>query len=99
MDESTIRERAEAHSQAILAGDIPRAASDLSPEAMENSGAVMRAMPRPVVGAEVISAEADGDAVVCKIRYAGEDSEVLVASRWGDVAGETKIVELSLAEG
>ncbi len=99
MEDSTVRARAEAHSQAMVAGDLPRAASDLSAEAMEGVGPVMRAMPRPVTGAEVLTTETDGDAIVCKIRYSGDDDEALVASRWEDVDGELKIVELALAEG
>jgi hypothetical protein len=97
MDENTVRARAEAHAQAMVAGDLNRAASDLSPEAMENAGAVMRAMPRPVTDAEVLTADADGDAIVCKIRYSGETREATVASRWQDQNGELKIVKLDLA--
>jgi hypothetical protein len=97
MEESTVRARAEAHSHAIVAGDLNRAASDLSAEAMETAGAVMKAMPRPVTDAEVLTADTDGDAIVCKIRYSGEASETTVASRWEDVAGELKIVRLDLA--
>ncbi len=82
MDETTVRESANAHAQAIVAGDLNRAASDLSAEAMESAGAVMKSMPRPVTGAEVLSAESDGDAMVCSIRYSGDESEATVASRW-----------------
>ncbi len=71
MDETTVRESANAHAQAMVAGDLGRAGSDLSPEAMESAGTVMKQMPRPVTAAEVVSVEPDGDAMVCKIRYSG----------------------------
>ena len=82
MDETTVRESANAHAQAIVAGDLGRAGSDLSAEAMESAGTVMKQMPRPVTAAEVVSVESDGDAMVCRIRYSGDESEATVASRW-----------------
>jgi hypothetical protein len=97
MDETTVRDSANAHAQAIVAGDLGRAGSDLSPEAMESAGTVMKQMPRPVTGAEIVSVEADGDAMVCKIRYSGDESEAMVASRWQEKDGEPKIVRLDLA--
>ncbi len=97
MDETTVRESANAHAQAIVAGDLGRAGSALSPEAMESAGAVMKSMPRPVTAAEVVSVEADGDAMVCKIHYSGADSEATVASRWQEMNGEPKIVRLDVA--
>ena len=59
---------------------------------MESAGAVMKAMPRPVTGAEVLSVDAEGDAMVCRIRYSGDESEATVASRWQERNGEPKIV-------
>jgi hypothetical protein len=97
MDATTVRDSANAHAQAIVAGDLGRAGSDLSPEAMESAGTVMKQMPRPVTGAEIVSVEADGDAMVCKIRYSGDESEATVASRWQEKNGEPKIVRLDLA--
>ena len=99
MDESTARERANAHAQAIVAGDMGRAGRDLSPEVMEVAGAVMKQMPRPVTGAEVVSVESDGDTTICRICYTGHDSEVTVASHWQNVDGEQKIVWLTVDEG
>jgi len=97
MDETTVRDSANVHAQAIVAGDLGRAGSYLSPEAMESAGTVMKQMPRPVTGAEVVSVEPDGDAMVCTIRYSGDESEATVASRWQEKDGEPKIVGLDLA--
>ncbi len=98
MDETTVRESANAHAQAIVAGDLGRAGSDLSPEAMESAGTVMKQMPRPVTAAEVVSVESDGDAMVCRILYSGDESEATVASRWQERNGEPKIVLLTLED-
>jgi hypothetical protein len=97
MDETTVRESANAHAQAMVAGDLKRAGSDLSPDAVESAGTVMKSMPRPITDAEIVSVSADGDAMVCTIRYLGSESEALVASHWQDVNGEPKIVHLDLA--
>jgi hypothetical protein len=97
MDESAVREHADAHGQAVAAGDLNRAGGDLTKEAMASAGSVMKSLPRPVTGAEVRSIESAGDAYIVLIRYAGDDSEVMVRSRWIDEDGTPKIAELSLA--
>jgi hypothetical protein len=97
MEESAVRERADAHGQAVVAGDLNRAGGDLTKAAMAEAGSVMKSLPTPVTGAEVESVESAGDGFVVLIRYAGTDSEVIVRSRWIDEDGTPKIAELSLA--
>jgi hypothetical protein len=97
MDESAVRERADAHGQAVAAGDLNRAGGDLTKEAMAEAGSVMKALPRPVTGAEIESVESAGDGYVVLIRYSGADSDVKVRSRWVDDEGTPKIAELTLA--
>jgi hypothetical protein len=96
MDESAVRERADAHGQAVAAGDLNRAGGDLTKAAMAEAGSVMKALPRPVIGAEIESVESAEDGYVVLIRYSGADSEVKVRSRWVDEGGTPKIAELSL---
>jgi hypothetical protein len=97
MDENAVRERADAHGQAVVAGDLNRAGGDLTKEAMAGAGSVMKSLPRPVTGAEIESVESADDGYVVLIRYSGTDSEVKVRSRWVDEAGTPKIAELSLS--
>jgi hypothetical protein len=97
MDESVVREHAEAHGQAIVDGDTNRAGSDLTRAGMEAVGPVMKAMPQPVTKAEVQSVESKGDSVEVLIRYTGTGDETLnVRSVWVDEGGRPKISDLSL---
>lgn len=97
MDESAVREHAEAHGQATVAGDLDRAGRDLTKEAMAGAGAVMKEMPKPLKSSAIDSVEATDSGYVVQIRYAGDDSSIVVVSRWVEQDGRPKIVELSLA--
>ncbi|MDQ3645552.1 MAG: hypothetical protein M3345_01300 [Actinomycetota bacterium] len=94
MDETSVRQRAQAHGDAVVAGDLRAAGGDLSPTAREQAGGVMGQLPRPTTAAEVASLEQGEDDWVALIRYSGEDAEVVVESRWAEVEGELKIVNL-----
>jgi hypothetical protein len=96
MDEDKIREHAQAHGAALVAGDPNRAAQDLTDEAKAAAGPVMKALPRPVETAEVTSVTAEGDEYVAGILYSGGGSETLVVSRWAERGGRPMIVALSL---
>jgi hypothetical protein len=96
MDESTVRDRAEAHGKATVAGDLRVAGSDLTKEAMAQAGDVMKSMPDPLESSEVTSVQADGAEFVAQIRYAGGSSETMVESRWADRDGTPKIVSLKV---
>ena len=96
MDESTIRDRAEAHGKATVAGDLRTAGADLTKAAMAQAGDVMKAMPDPLESSEVTSDQADGAEFVAQIRYSGGGSETLVESRWADEGGTPKIAALKV---
>jgi len=98
MDESTVRERAEAHGQAVVDRDFGKAGSDLHGEAEAHAPGVMKQLPRPTTSAEVVGVEPQGDEIVCLIRYGGEDAETVVASTWRDVDGTPRIVALAVAD-
>lgn len=97
MDESAVRETAQAHGQATVAGDLNRAGQDLAKEAMAQAGAVMKEMPTPLKSAEIDNVEAADDGFIVLIRYAGDDASVVVRSRWVEQEGRPKIVELGIA--
>ena len=96
MDENLVRQRAEAHGQATVAGDLKRAGSDLTPEAMAQAPGVMRSMPSPLTASEVTELATSGDECAATIRYVGESGEAIVASRWAERDGELKIVNLEV---
>ena len=96
MDESTVRDHAEAHANAVQAGDLGRAAGDLTDEAKQNAPTVMKALPRPITGTSIESVTAEGDAFVARILYSGDDSKATVASRWIDQGGRPMIASLDI---
>ncbi|MFN2526952.1 MAG: hypothetical protein ABR505_11935 [Actinomycetota bacterium] len=97
MDEQAVREHAEAHANAVVAGDLRRAGSDLAEGMQETAGEVMRGLPRPVTAASIESLESQGEETTALIRYSGEESSVVVESRWAERDGRPKIVGLRLA--
>lgn len=96
MDESIVRQHAEAHAQATVAGDLKRAGSDLTPGAMAQAPGVMRSMPSPLTASEVTELRAAGDECVATIRYVGVEGEARVESRWAEQEGRPMIVNLEV---
>jgi hypothetical protein len=96
MDEETVRQHAEAHGRATVAGDLRAAGSDLTREAVPAAGEVMKRMPGSLSGSAIDSVTAEGDEYVVLIRYSGEDSDAVVESRWAEREGRPKIVDLKV---
>jgi hypothetical protein len=97
MDESTVKQHAEAHGNAVVAGDLRTAGSDLTPEVSSQAQDVMGKLPRPTTGAEVLKVESSGDdAVQAHILYKGPDAETTVISTWAERDGRPKIVNLEI---
>jgi hypothetical protein len=96
MDEATVREAAETHARATVERDYETAGSYLSEEMKTAAGEVMRAMPRPLTGSEVLSVEESGGSYTARIRYSGDEGATTVDSRWEDVDGRPTIVGLDV---
>ncbi|HEX2050235.1 MAG TPA: hypothetical protein VHJ34_06320 [Actinomycetota bacterium] len=96
MDENVVRERAQAHGDAVVAGDLRRAGGDLTKEAAAQAPAVMAKLPRPLRSARVEAVTAAGDDFVARTSYEGDDAATTVDSRWAERDGKVSIVELSL---
>lgn len=94
MDDSKVRERAEAHGNAVVAGDLRRAAADLTDDAKAQAPGVMKQIPQPASEAAIEEVRAEGDEYVARIRYSKGDESTTVASRWGERDGEPKIIDL-----
>ena len=98
MDESIVREAAEAHGQAVVEREYARAAEYLSEDVQSAAGQVMKELPRPVTSADVVRVESHGDEIVAAIRYGGEAGAAVVESRWADRGGRPVIVALEVVE-
>ncbi|HEV8544818.1 MAG TPA: hypothetical protein VGQ64_00870 [Candidatus Limnocylindrales bacterium] len=96
MDPETVRTHAESFSDALVAGDIDRAALELSKELRSNLGPLVGLLPLPVASATIESIDRTGSSgfnVV--LNLVGESTEVRLQTRWKDRDGEPTIVEAS----
>jgi len=95
MDEQTVRERAQAMCDAIVAGDVERAIGDFSTELRRNLGEVIGLLPLPSREAAIESVAQGGSSYVVVLRLVGESEEVQVQTRWKDRDGRPTVVEAS----
>ena len=95
MDEQTVRARARAMCDAIVAGDVDRAIEDVSPELRRNLGEVISLFPLPSREAAIESIAQGGSSFVVVLRLVGENEEVQVQTRWKDRDGKPTLVEAS----
>ena len=99
MDQTTVKQHAQAHGQAVVDNDLRKAGGDLTEEVRAYVADIMKQLPRPVTAAEVVAVEDADDACTAQIRYSGDDKTVDVRSRWKDVEGRPRIVELEVISG
>jgi hypothetical protein len=95
MDERTVRERARAMCDAIVAGDVEAATADASPELRRNLGEVIGLFPLPATEAAIESMSQGGSSFVVVLRMVGETDEVQIQTRWKDRDGSPTLVEAS----
>lgn len=72
MDEQVVRSYAEAHTRAVIAGDMKRGALDLLEECIPQAVEVMKRMPDNVVRADVELVGREGEEWRVRILYTGE---------------------------
>lgn len=96
MDENEVREHAENHGKATVAGDFKTAGRYLTPDAVEQAPGVMKALPKDLGGCEVTEVDKDGDAYVAVIAYSGDGETTKVASTWEEREGRPRIVHLKV---
>ncbi|MGH2750215.1 MAG: hypothetical protein ACRDK3_04990 [Actinomycetota bacterium] len=94
MDENAVRQHAENHGKATVAGDFKTAGRDLTPEAAEQAPGVMKALPKDLSGSEVTEIDKEGGAYVAIIAYSGDGGTTKVASTWEEREGRPRIVHL-----
>jgi hypothetical protein len=94
MDEQAVREHAQAHLDALLAGDIDGATEHFSEELRRNLGPIMAQLPLPLREASVESIEMSGAGYVATVHLVG-DSDARFQTRWKDRDGTPTMVEMS----
>jgi len=95
MDVQAVRDHAQAYCDALVAGEVDRAAESFSPELRSNLGAVIAQLPLPLTEATVESVEPGGKGYVAILRLVGESRELRFQTRWKERDGNLTIVEAS----
>lgn len=95
MDPLAVRERAQAYCDALIDGDIERAAEELSRELRSNLGSLVAILPLPLTEATVESVEVGGSGYVAMLRLVGGAGEIELQTRWKERDGHPTIVEVS----
>jgi hypothetical protein len=95
MDADAVRARATEFCDAIVAGDVDKAAESMSNELRQRLGEVVSLLPLPSNEATVESVEHSGAGYNVVLRLAGETDEVEIQTRWKDRDGQPTIVEAS----
>jgi hypothetical protein len=99
MDEQAVRDHAQGHLDALLAGDVGRALQDLSDQLQSQPGGLMAMLPLPLTSAEVESVEMAGSGYMAVLHLVGETDETRLETRWKDRDGRPTIVEVSHLSG
>lgn len=97
MDDAAVRAAAEEHAQATVAKDFKTAGSTLTPEAMAQTGGVMKAMPGELTGCAITGVESSDAGTVVTIAYRGDSGETTVRSTWAEIDGRPMITDLTVA--
>ena len=96
MDETQVRERAEAVCAALVAGDVGKATEDFSKELRQNLGEVVALLPLPATEGTVESIDrGGGSSYTVVLRLVGENEEVLLQTRWKERDDKPTLIELS----
>jgi len=95
MDAQAVEERAHAFCDALVDGDMARAATELSRELQSNLGPLVAILPLPLTEAVVESVEVGGSGYVAMLHLVGETAAIELRTRWKDRDGRPTIVEAS----
>jgi hypothetical protein len=96
MDEQAVRQHAQAHLDALLAGDIGKAAEQMSNELRSNLGPIVAMLPMALIEASIESVEMTKTGYLTALRLVGEGGAISLDARWKDRDGRPTIVEASL---
>jgi hypothetical protein len=97
MDEQAVREHAQATCAALLAGDIGKAAEEMSKELRSSLGQIVAMLPMPMTEASIESIESTPAGYKAVLHLVGEGDTLRLETRWKDRDGQPTIVEASRA--
>jgi hypothetical protein len=95
MDEQAVRQHAQATCDALLAGDIGKAAEEMSKELRSNLGQIVAMLPMPMTEASIESIESTPTGYRAILHLVGEGDTLRLETRWKDRDGRPTIVEAS----
>ena len=95
MDEQAVREHAQGHLDALIAGDVGRALEDLSSELRSQPGELMAMLPLPLTSAEIESVDRAGAGYTAVLHLVGETDETRLQTRGKDRKEKPTIIEVS----
>ena len=95
MDEETVRAHAQATCDALLAGDIGKAAEEMSRELRANLGSIVGMLPLPLAQARIESVDSTPTGYKAVLQLVGEGGTLQLETRWKDRDGRPTIVEAS----
>jgi hypothetical protein len=95
MDEQAVRQHAEATCAALLAGDIGKAAEEMSKELRSSLGPIVAMLPMPMTEASIESIESTPTGYRAVLHLVGEGDTLRLETRWKDRDGRPTIVEAS----
>lgn len=95
MDEHGVREHAQAHADALLAGDIGKASEQMSKELHSTLGQFPSMLPMPMTEASSASVESTPTGCRVVLHLVGEGDTLRLETRWKDRDGQPTIVEAS----
>ena len=95
MDEQAVHEHAQAHADALLAGDIGKAAEQMSKELRSSLGQFASMLPMPMTEASIESIESTPTGYKAVLHLVGEGDTLRLETRWKDRDGRPTIVEAS----
>ena len=95
MDKEAVRAHAQAHADALLAGDIGKAAEEMSKELQQSLGPIVAMLPMPMTEASIESIESTRTGYRVILHLVGEGDTLRLETRWKDRDGRPTIVEAS----
>jgi hypothetical protein len=95
MDEQAVRQHAQATCDALLAGDIGKAAEQMSNEVRSNMGPIVAMLPLPLTKASIESVDSTPTGYKAVLHLVGEGGTLQLETRWKDRDGRPTIVEAS----
>lgn len=95
MEEQAVRDHAAVYCEALLAGNIERAARELSNELRANLGQLVAMLPMPLTSATVESLERTASGFRAVLHLVGESTETRLETRWKERDDRPVIVEVS----